>query len=1165
MRVAHSVRHARALRLSLLAGTALTLAGIAMVQPAFAQYANLNDSDGNLTTTTGAPLSTTQAGSSQYDDVISGNGSFTVNAFLPGSPATLTLTGNSTYSGGTVINDGATLSLATSAQNIGDAAALAAGNGLTFNGGTLQTPIGGALYEEVTIGAQGGTLDTDGHATAFLGQLLGSGTGTVISTNGAGSLTLGTDVTSFAGNGIIGNGNAADPVTLALTKQNNLSTGSTLTLNNGTVETLAAMTLPNNITLDAAGGTIDTDGNNATFSGVFSNGNGAGSLTKTGAGTLTLTGNSTYSGGTTVDEGILSLANNAQNIGDAAALAAGNGLTLNGGELQTPIGGALYEKVTIGPNGGTLDTDGHPTAFFGQLLGTGTGTVISTNGPGSLTLGTNVLNFAGNGVIGNGNTADPITLILTRADNLASTSNLTLNNGTLRTLVASTLGNNITIASGGGTLDVYGNADVLTGTLSSGGVARVISTNGAGSVSVGGNLGNFFGSAVLGDGSANAVTAILTAPLTIPQAGSLTMNNATLQTAAPASLGTNIGLGAGGGTVDTDGNDDTLSGVISDAVSGTPGAFTKVGAGTLLLTGSSTYTGPTTVSDGTLAIGDAPGSTASLASAVTVQPTATLSGFGTLGSTLTNSGGTVAPGSTTTVGTLTVNGNYVQSAAGTFAVQITPAAASRLNVGGSATLNGALSLLPATGTYAQGTTYTILSAASGVNGTFSSVTNSNASVNFAESYLPNAVQITVLGNGVTTSAGGITALTPNESASQGAIAALLPSVTSASQATGLAALLGAAGGASRAQLAGVLGELRADIATIDLANLTSFQNFIVERMASRNGLGATMQASNLQGFSMNGTQLAMNDSDMSLFGPGPNSMLTVDQPSVYVHGYGVLGDAGDQHGFQDFQYQTGGIVAGVDAKVTDSTLVGAAIAYEQTQFHLTSDEGDGNTIDTYRATVYGSQDLGVIGVPLTADAAFGYAFNNYHDNDSLSVPGFTVGETSQHTGNELTAETGLSHGFNVQQDLVSGALSIVPRVGVEYDNIAQDKYATTSTVSGLGLNTNAATLNALRSTVGAKVDLKMTTGDGTVVTPEFRASYLHDFMDTNIPLTETFGGATAGTFRVAGVHPGRDAALVGAGVNVGFSEHTSVTIGYDAGVRQHEMDNTIQVGIKYTW
>jgi fibronectin-binding autotransporter adhesin len=57
------------------------------------------------------------------------------------------------------------------------------------------------------------------------------------------------------------------------------------------------------VTLNAGGGTFDTNGNTATFASTVS---GAGGLTKTGIGRLSLEGNNNaYSGATTINGGTL--------------------------------------------------------------------------------------------------------------------------------------------------------------------------------------------------------------------------------------------------------------------------------------------------------------------------------------------------------------------------------------------------------------------------------------------------------------------------------------------------------------------------------------------------------------------------------------------------------------------------------------------------------------------------------------------------------------------------------------------------------------------------------------------------------------------------------------------------------------------------------------------
>src|SRR5262249_38233002 len=80
--------------------------------------------------------------------------------------------------------------------------------------------------------------------------------------------------------------------------------------------------------------------------------------------------------------------------------------------------------------------------------------------------------------------------------------------------------------------------------------------------------------------------------------GVLLFDGGTLQFLAGFSSGRLVELNAGGGSFDTDGNNVTLSGTI-----GGPGGLTKLGGGTLTLTGASSYLGATNVNAGTLAAG----------------------------------------------------------------------------------------------------------------------------------------------------------------------------------------------------------------------------------------------------------------------------------------------------------------------------------------------------------------------------------------------------------------------------------------------------------------------------------------------------------------------------------------------------------------------------------
>ncbi len=126
----------------------------------------------------------------------------------------------------------------------------------------------------------------------------------------------------------------------------------------------------------------------------------------------------------------------------------------------------------------------------------------------------------------------------------------------------------------------------------------------------------------------------------------------------------------------------------ANGVGGTGGAGSVVmnGPGTLILAGGNSYTGTTTVSQGTLKVD---GSNAN--SAVTVEDGATLGGSGTVGALTVEAGGTLAPGNSP--GILNT-GNVALTAGVTFEVEIAGTALGaggydQLNVTGTVSLGGA--------------------------------------------------------------------------------------------------------------------------------------------------------------------------------------------------------------------------------------------------------------------------------------------------------------------------------------------------------------------------------------------------------------------------------------------------------------------------------------------
>jgi fibronectin-binding autotransporter adhesin len=220
-----------------------------------------------------------------------------------------------------------------------------------------------------------------------------------------------------------------------------------------------------------------------------------------------------------------------------------------------------------------------------------------------------------------------------------------------------------------------------------------------------------FAGGIFGSGRLSQVgTATLILTGTNTYTGGTTISGGTLQLGTGGTAGSIIGDVVDDGTLIFDRSDTvTFPGAISGS-----GAVVQNGSGTLILTGTSGYTGTTTVNAGIL---DVNGSIAN--SAVTVNDGATLKGNGTVGPLTLGTGATVAPGNS--IGTLHVAGNVSFATGSTYSVELNPAGQSDLIAAtGAATIApGALvQITAASGIYAPMTHYVILTASGGVSGTF---------------------------------------------------------------------------------------------------------------------------------------------------------------------------------------------------------------------------------------------------------------------------------------------------------------------------------------------------------------------------------------------------------------------------------------------------------------
>jgi autotransporter-associated beta strand protein len=585
------------------------------------------------------------------------------------------ISGNNTYGGA--------ITLAGATRINSDADLLTLSGGIS---GAQNLTIGGAGNTTISnaISTSAGTLTKDGAGTLILS---GANTYTGATMINAGTLSIAA-ITNGGVAGALGNStNAASNLTLGggtleYTGSTSNSTDRNFTLTAGTSSAISVLNSAGSLTI--SGTAANTTGN----------------LTKSGAGTLILTGANLYTGTTTISAGTLQIGAGST----TGSLSASSAIT-NNGTLSFSRSNSLTFSNSISGNGSVISRGSTLTLSGNNSYSGGTtildNTVIlgadNAMGTGSLsfnaTVGNSVLRLNGRNQTISGLSIVSASFAGIVENNLAATTGvLTIDlasgvtvNGTTALNFRDNVGQLALVKTGSGTLNLSlfqsatnysGGLTVNQGVLSYNAAQALGNSTAGGTITLGGGTLNYTGA------SASSVTI---------------SNNVTL-TASTASTFNNAN-----GTVN-------VSGTISGS-----GNLIKTGAGTLSLNASNSYSGNTTISAGTLALGAS--DVIANSSNVTINGgtlNTTASGYtDTVNSLTISSGNLSGTGTITALNGYNLQGGTIGANLGTGTINAT-SGTTALNGTASATtitLNGGNVTLGSAGRLASGANITLNSGA----------------------------------------------------------------------------------------------------------------------------------------------------------------------------------------------------------------------------------------------------------------------------------------------------------------------------------------------------------------------------------------------------------------------------------------------------------------------
>nr|WP_249811133.1 autotransporter domain-containing protein [Bradyrhizobium sp. 149] len=1056
-------------------------------------------------------------------------------------------TGAATVTGaGSAWNTDTNLSLGGNGQGaltIADGGSVSIGNTLTIavNGGSSGT---------LNIGAASGQAAAAAGALVTPSVVFGAGTGRIVFNH--------TDTGYVFASNVSGAGaTRTEAGTTIFTGTNTYSGGTTITggklqLGNGGTTGSITGNVTNNATL--AFNRSDSYG----FGGVIS---GSGVVQQNGPGTTTLTATNTYSGGTVLTAGTLSVGADT-NLGNAAG-----GLSFDGGTLQVTGTSftATARTINWGINGGGFDI-AHAGNAFTASQPIGSGGALTKSGAGDLVLtaantyvgGTTIV--AGTLWLGNGGTTGSIIGGVTNHGTLAfdrfnayqfdgvvagsgalqqsgmGTTTLTAANvytgGT--TIAAGTL----QLGNGGTTGSIVGNvldnarfvinrSDIFTfaGTISGSGTFEQIGTGTtvltnantfSGGTTIAGGTLRVENNAALGTGAVMTTGSVLDYAEGITLANPIQVNSNHTQLQVLAATA-------------------TQAGIISE-LNG-PRPLEKIGAGRLVLTSVNTYTGPTMVSGGTL---DVAGSIAA-SSLTMVNAGAALMGTGVIGNTTIANGATFLPGSGTSGSSMTVNGNLAFQSGAAYLVQISPTAASFANVSGSATLNGTVSAIYAnTGNFAK--RYTILSAAGGISGTFGALASSNLPSNFTTSlsYDPTHAYVDLTLAFTPSGPGSNTGLTGN----QQTIANVLTGYFNTNGGIPMAF-----GALTSAGLTQVTGEAATGTQQTTFQAMNLFMGVLLDPwLDGRDGNGARGTASQFADASdtdaaaayASGGKLrsrAERDAYAAVYTKTPpriadpfasrwNTWAAAFGGSQTTSGNAALGSS----------TATGrvyGTAIGADYRFSPETSAGFALAGGGTNFSIANGLGHGSS-DLFQAGAFIRHTAGAAYL----SAALAYGWQDVTTDRTVTVTGVDQ-LRARFNANAFSARIEGGYRF------VTSWIGVTPYAAAQVTAFDLPAYAegVLSGSSMFALDYTPKAVTATRSELGWRTDKSYAVGDATLVLRS-RLAWAHDFNpDRNIAAGfQTLPGVS---FVVNGAAQARDAALTTASAEMKFINGVSLAATFE--------------------
>jgi outer membrane autotransporter protein len=571
------------------------------------------------------------------------------------------------------------------------------------------------------------------------------------------------------------------------------------------------------------------------------------------------------------------------------------------------------------------------------------------------------------------------------------------------------------------------------------------------------------------------------------------------------------------------------------------GTLEKTGAGTVRIAQSQTYTGATTVTGGALEL-----VSANLASDVSVSGGAALRGAGAIGD--LDTAGRIAPSAASGFGTLSAtSANFASGSR--FDVRVAAGAGNDLLASSGNVViqpGAALDLEPLAGSYTAPVSFDILTGAS-VTGNFTELPQFAFLTLMLANPGDGRITATLQASGASPAA---FAQTPNQRAVAQALETVQPTATG-DMAAVLDELVLLTDDEVPAALDGLSGEIIADFDHSRIALTRRLQGAIdarVTHLRSTAPGGPARERARLRSSSASRSRAR---DPRAPVGAAPRAR----RAGAWLTGIGATGDIEGESGASDYDYLLGGGLFGFDFELGRRGVAGATLGYSYADLELSGVPGDG-TDQAYLAALYAAYTAS----RFQLHAMTHFAHHELESERAIEFQSISRLAEADFDGDDF----GVSLAGSARIARI-GAFQLEPVASLSWGRYERGSFGE-SGAGAISLEIDDETIDSLLGGLGLRAHARFPVSETTWFSPELFANWLHEFGDDEREFRARFAGASVDApFTILGAEVDRDSLLGGFRLMSVSTQGASAELSYTALWNQQQLEHALSLGFQLVW